>query len=61
TTFVKKSNCFEFSGRTALRIIAALTERSILSRILRPLHLAADPPPIAEARLEQGRFAWPST
>ena len=43
-----------------LRLIAAITERSIISRILRHLNLAADPPSIAVARLEQGRFAWTS-
>jgi len=43
-----------------LRLIAALTYRPIIGRILRPLKLAADPPPMAEARLEQACFAWTS-
>ena len=32
----------------------------IIRRILGYLKLAADPPPIAPARLEQERFAWAS-
>ena len=43
-----------------LRLIAAITERSIICRILRHLNLVADPPSLAAARLEQGRFAWTS-
>jgi len=42
----------------AWRLIAALTSRPVIRRILWPLKLAADPPPLAPARLEQGRFAW---
>ena len=38
----------------ASRIIAAITWRRILSH----LKLAADLPPLAQARLGQGRFAW---
>jgi Putative transposase len=44
----------------ALRMIAAITSRPVIRRILRPLKLAADPPPRAPARLEPGRFAWVS-
>jgi hypothetical protein len=43
-----------------LRIIAAITYRPVIRRILCPLKLAADPPPLAPARLEQGRFTWTS-
>ena len=44
----------------ALRIIAAITSRPIIRRILCHLKLAPDPPPFAPARVEQGRFAWVS-
>jgi hypothetical protein len=44
------------SGR--LRIIAALTGWPVIRRIWCRLKLAADPPPLAAARLEPGRFAW---
>jgi len=43
-----------------LRIIAAITCRPVIRRILHHLKLAADPPPLAPARLEQGRFVWSS-
>ena len=46
------------SGR--LRIIAAITCRPVIRRMLCRLKRAADPPPLAPARLEQGRFAWTS-
>jgi hypothetical protein len=46
------------SGR--LRLLAAITCRSVIRRLLSPLKLAPDPPPLAPARLEQGRFAWTS-
>jgi Putative transposase len=39
-----------------LRIIAAITEVSVIRKILRHLKLAVDPPPIAPAR--QATFAW---
>jgi hypothetical protein len=39
-----------------LRIIAAITEVSVIKKILRHLKLAVDPPPIAPAR--QAAFAW---
>lgn len=39
-----------------LRIIAAITEGSVITQILRHLKLAVDPPPIAPAR--QATFAW---
>jgi len=44
----------------ALRIIAAIISRPLMRRILMHLKLAAGPPPIAPARVEQGRFAWTS-
>jgi hypothetical protein len=43
-----------------LRLIAALTYGPISRRILTPLRLAAAPPPIASARLEQAHCAWAS-
>ena len=43
-----------------LRIIAVITCRPVIRRILCRLKLAADPPPLAAARLEPGRFAWTS-
>jgi hypothetical protein len=43
-----------------LRIIAAITSEPGIRRILRHLKLEPDPPPIAPAGLEQGRFAWAS-
>jgi hypothetical protein len=39
-----------------LRIIAAITEVSIIKKILRHLKLAVAPPPIAPA--QQAAFAW---
>jgi hypothetical protein len=42
-----------------LRLIAAITEPSVIRR-LTPLKLAALPPPIAPARLVQEHFAWVS-
>lgn len=44
----------------ALRLIAAITEPPVIRRILTHLKLAADPPPIAPARLAQEQFAWAS-
>jgi hypothetical protein len=44
----------------ALRLIAPLTSGPVMRRILSHLKLAADPPPLAPARLEQSRFAWTS-
>jgi hypothetical protein len=43
-----------------LRLIAAITEPPVIRRILTHLKLAADPPPIAPARLEQEPVAWTS-
>ena len=44
--------------RGALRIIAAITQESVITRLLRHLTLASVPPPIAPARSRQERFAW---
>jgi hypothetical protein len=43
-----------------LRIIAAITHGEVVWKILRHLKLAADPPPIAPARVHQEAFAWSS-
>jgi hypothetical protein len=40
-----------------LRLIAPIPSRPVIRRILRPLKLAADPSPMAQARWSQGRFA----
>jgi hypothetical protein len=45
--------------RSALRIIAANTYWPNMGRILSHLNLAAEPPPIAEARLAQTRLSPP--
>ena len=42
----------------SLRIIAAGTQESVITRILRHCKLAAVPPPIAPARLRQATFDW---
>src|SRR5262249_59175039 len=44
--------------RGALRIIAAITQREVIRKILCHLKLAADPPPIAPARVRQEAFSW---
>jgi hypothetical protein len=44
--------------RGALRIIAVITQESVITRILRHLKLAAVPPPIAPARSRQATFDW---
>ena len=42
----------------SLRIIAAITQESVITRILRHLKLASVPPPIAPARSRQETFDW---
>jgi hypothetical protein len=42
-----------FCRRGSLRIIAAITQESVMTRILRHLQLASVSPPIAPARLRQ--------
>jgi hypothetical protein len=42
-----------FCRRGSLRIIAAITQESVITRILRHLKLASVPPPIVPARLRQ--------
>jgi hypothetical protein len=44
--------------RGSLRIIAAITQESVITRILRHLQLASVPPPIAPARCRQELFAF---
>jgi hypothetical protein len=46
--------------RGALRMIAAITHGEGIRKILQHLKLAADPPPIAPARVRQEAFAWSS-
>jgi hypothetical protein len=47
-----------FCRRGSLRIIAAITQESVITRILRHLQLASVPPPIAPARCRQEIFAF---
>jgi len=42
----------------SLRIIAAITQESVITRILRHLKLTSVPPPIAPTRLRQETFDW---
>jgi hypothetical protein len=42
----------------SLRVIAAITQESVMTRILRHLKLASVPPPIAPARARQETFDW---
>jgi hypothetical protein len=44
--------------RGSLRISAAITQESVMTRILRHLQLASVPPPMAPARLRQEIFAF---
>jgi hypothetical protein len=44
--------------RGSLRIIAAITQESVITCILRHLKLASVPPPIAPARLRQEIFVF---
>jgi hypothetical protein len=52
--------CCPWCHEGTLRIIAALTHGEVIWKILPPLKLAADPPPIAPARVRQAAFAWSS-
>jgi len=47
-------------GQGTLHIIAVITQGVVIQKILQHLKLAADPPPIAPARLRQDAFAWAS-
>jgi hypothetical protein len=49
-----------FCQQGTLRLIAAITHDEVIRKIRRHLKLAADPPPIAPARLRQEAFAWSS-
>jgi hypothetical protein len=44
--------------RGSLRILAALTQESVSTRLLRPRKLASVPPPMAPARSRQVTFDW---
>jgi hypothetical protein len=50
-----------FCRRGSLHIIAAITQESVITRILRHLKLASVPPPIAQARLRQEIFTFDET
>jgi hypothetical protein len=54
---VEMATC-PFCRRGALRIIATITQESVITRILRHLKLASVPPPIAPARCRQALFAF---
>jgi hypothetical protein len=45
-----------FSRRGSLRIIAAITQEAVVTRILRHVQRAAVPPPITPARSRQATF-----
>jgi hypothetical protein len=47
-----------FCQRGTLRLIAVITQGAVMSKILRHLKLAADPPPIAPARPHQAACDW---
>src|ERR671923_3019411 len=47
-----------FCHRGTLRIIAVITQESVITRILRRLQLASVPPPIAPARCRQELFMF---
>ena len=47
-----------FCRRGSLRIIAAITQEAVMTRILRHGKLASVPPPLAPARCRQEIFAW---
>ena len=47
-----------FCRRGALRIIAVITQESVITRILRHLQLASVPPPIAPARCRSEIFVF---
>jgi hypothetical protein len=49
-----------FCQQGTLRIIAAMTQGEVIRKILQPLKLSADPPPITAARVRQEAFAWSS-
>ncbi len=49
-----------FCQRGSLRIIAAITHESVMTRILRHCKLASVPPPIVPARCRQELFAFDS-
>lgn len=48
----------ETSQCGSLRLIAAITQEAVITRILQHLKLSANPPPIAPARSRQEVFGW---
>ena len=46
--------------RGVLRIITAIMHGEVIRKLLQPLKLSADPPPITPARVRQEAFAWSS-
>ncbi len=54
---LEMSTC-PFCRRGSLRIIAVITQGEVISKILRHLKRAADPPPIAPAHCHQAPFDW---
>jgi len=44
--------------RGALRLMATITHEAVITRLLRHLHLASVPPPLAPARSRQATFDW---
>jgi hypothetical protein len=58
--FALDMTCCPWCHKGTLRIIAALTHGEVIRKILQHLKLAADPPPIAPARVRQEAFAWSS-
>ena len=47
-----------FCQRGTLRLLAVITQGAVIHKILRPLKLSADPPPIAPARTRQTPCDW---
>jgi len=49
-----------FCQQGALRMIAAITQGKVMRKMLCDLQRAADPPPMAPARVRQEAFVWSS-
>jgi hypothetical protein len=49
-----------FCQQGSLRSITAITHGEVIRQLLRHLKRAAEPPPIAPARVHQEAFAWSS-
>ncbi len=54
---VEMATC-PWGRRGTLRLIAVITQESVITRILRHLQLASVPPPIAPARARQATCDW---